>query len=144
LSCDTKKFHDNESTHILHNFWTSTHRGEAPPLPPPWRRHWYEMVSYCMKWLVIALQALSRIQLLMDFDPTVSCRLVLAIVPLAPCLRRPPSKNADAPFENKKLSYRRWTARCVVSVEILPIATQQCRNSCITSPEQIEVMKLEG
>jgi len=39
LSCDTKKFHDNESAHILHNFWTSTHRGEASPLPPPWRRH---------------------------------------------------------------------------------------------------------
>ena len=37
LSCDTKKFHDNESTHILHNFWTSTHRGE---LPSPWRLHW--------------------------------------------------------------------------------------------------------
>jgi len=29
---------------------------------------------------------------------------------------------------NKKLSYRPGTARCVVSVEILPIATQQCRN----------------
>jgi len=29
LSRDTKKFHDNESTHILHNFWTSTHRGQA-------------------------------------------------------------------------------------------------------------------
>ena len=29
---------------------------------------------------------------------------------------------------NKKLSYRRRTARCVVSVDILPIATQQCRN----------------
>ena len=28
----------------------------------------------------------------------------------------------------KKLSYRRGTARCVVSVEILPVATQQCRN----------------
>ena len=28
----------------------------------------------------------------------------------------------------KKLSYRRGTARCVVSVEILPIAMQQCRN----------------
>ena len=28
----------------------------------------------------------------------------------------------------EKLSYRRGTARCVVSVEILPIATQQCRN----------------
>jgi len=30
--------------------------------------------------------------------------------------------------ENKKLSYRRGTARCVVSVEILPVATQQCIN----------------
>ena len=28
----------------------------------------------------------------------------------------------------KKLSYRRGTARCVVSVEIWPIATQQCKN----------------
>ena len=34
FSCDTKKFHGNESTHILDNFWTSTHRGEASPLPP--------------------------------------------------------------------------------------------------------------
>jgi len=42
---------------------------------------------------------------------------------------------------NKKLSYRRGTALCVVSVEILPIATQQCST---TSPEQIEVMKSEG
>ena len=30
--------------------------------------------------------------------------------------------------KTKKLSYRRGTARCVVSIEILPIATQQCRN----------------
>ena len=29
---------------------------------------------------------------------------------------------------NKKLSYHRVTARCVFSVVILPIATQQCRN----------------
>jgi len=29
----------------------------------------------------------------------------------------------------KKLSYRRVTARCVLSVVILPITTQQCRNS---------------
>jgi len=29
---------------------------------------------------------------------------------------------------NKKLSYRRGTARCVVSIEILPIVMQQCRN----------------
>jgi len=31
-------------------------------------------------------------------------------------------------YLNKKLSYRRGIARCVESVEILPIATQQCRN----------------
>ena len=24
---------------VLHNFWTSTHRGKLPP-PSPWRRHW--------------------------------------------------------------------------------------------------------
>jgi len=29
---------------------------------------------------------------------------------------------------NKKLGYRRGTERCGVSIEILPIATQQCRN----------------
>jgi len=34
---------------------------------------------------------------------------------------------ADLRKYNKKLSYRRGTARCVVSVEILPIAKQQCR-----------------
>jgi len=31
-------------------------------------------------------------------------------------------------MRNKKLSYRRGTARCVVLIEILPVATQQCRN----------------
>ena len=31
-------------------------------------------------------------------------------------------------MDNKKLSYRRETARWVVSVEILLVATQQCRN----------------
>jgi len=47
LSCDTKKFHDNESTHILHNFWTSTHRGRGNfPPPPLWRRHWLLVSSY--------------------------------------------------------------------------------------------------
>ena len=33
LPCDTKKFRDNESTHILHNFWTFTHGGKLPPFP---------------------------------------------------------------------------------------------------------------
>ena len=47
---------------------------------------------------------------------------------------------------NKKLSYRRGTARCVVSVEILPIATQRnsAETTCTTSPEQIEVMNVGG
>ena len=31
-------------------------------------------------------------------------------------------------WSDKKLSYRRGTARCVLSVEILPTARQQCRN----------------
>jgi len=37
-------------------------------------------------------------------------------------------EKADAKQNHKKLSYRRGTARCVVSIEILPIATQQSRN----------------
>ena len=36
--------------------------------------------------------------------------------------------SGPVPERYKKLSYRRGTARCVVSVEILPVATQQCRN----------------
>ena len=36
--------------------------------------------------------------------------------------------NASKSTQHKKLSYRRGTARCVVSVEILLVATQQCRN----------------
>ena len=31
LSCDTKKFHDNESTHILHNFGRPPIGGKLPP-----------------------------------------------------------------------------------------------------------------
>ena len=34
---------------------------------------------------------------------------------------------AVSPY-NKKLRYRRVTTRCILSVVILPIATQQCRN----------------
>ena len=45
---------------------------------------------------------------------------------------------------DKKLSYPRGTARCVVSVEILPIAKQQFRNYLYYKSKQIEVMKLEG
>jgi len=44
-------------------------------------------------------------------------------------------------INKKKLRYRRGTTRCIVSVEILPTATQQCST---TSPKQVEVMKLEG
>ena len=34
----------------------------------------------------------------------------------------------DEYLDYKKLSYRRGTARCVVSIKILPVAMQQCRN----------------
>ena len=34
LSCDTKKFHDNESTHILHNFGRPPIGGKLPHFPP--------------------------------------------------------------------------------------------------------------
>ena len=37
-------------------------------------------------------------------------------------------RNSRTSWNNKKLSYRRGTARCVLSIKILPIATQQCRN----------------
>ena len=37
LSCETKKFHDTESTHILHNFGRPPMGGSFPL--SPWRRH---------------------------------------------------------------------------------------------------------
>ena len=40
----------------------------------------------------------------------------------------PDAEQTQIAPSNKKLSYRRGTARCVMSIEILPIATQQCRN----------------
>ena len=46
LSRDTKKSRDNESTHVLHNFWTFTHRGKASPLSP-WRRHCFSLAYTC-------------------------------------------------------------------------------------------------
>jgi len=39
-----------------------------------------------------------------------------------------PPRQAGRNLLDKKLSYRRVTARCVLSVVILPITTQQCRN----------------
>ena len=65
--------------------------------------------------------------------------------PYTPVCRAPRGSNpyirAQCLITDKKLSYRRGTARCVVSVEIFIIATQQCST---TSPKQIEVMKLNG
>ena len=62
--------------------------------------------------------------------------------------------NAQHPFDygnsvlfgatqNKKLSYRRGTARCVVSVEICQFQRNSAETTYITSPDQIDVMKLE-
>ena len=50
-------------------------------------------------------------------------------VDLGGCLRRPTESDSwPTDPHNKKLSYRRKTARCVLSVVILQITTQQCRN----------------
>jgi len=47
----------------------------------------------------------------------------------SPKIRALPSGTlSETPSLDKKLSYYRGTARCVMSVEILPVATQQCRN----------------
>ena len=43
----------------------------------------------------------------------------------------------------KKLGYRQGTARCVVSIEILPIASNSAETTYTTSPDQIDGMKLE-
>jgi len=48
--------------------------------------------------------------------------------PLTHCFRHLPVVSCYQTILYKKLSYRRVTARCVLSVVILPIATQQCRN----------------
>ena len=45
--------------------------------------------------------------------------------------------------DNKKLTYRRGNARCVVSVEICQLPRNSAETTCTTSPEQIEVMKLK-
>jgi len=44
---------------------------------------------------------------------------------------------------NKKLSYRRGTARCVVSVEICQFQRNSAETTYSTSPDQIDGMKLE-
>ena len=43
----------------------------------------------------------------------------------------------------KKLSCRRGTARCVVSVEILPIATQQCRTTKVLNKSKLWSWRVE-
>ena len=50
------------------------------------------------------------------------------LIPLVLSARVKNSFNFNLDSLNKKLRYRRGTAQCVVSIEILPIATQQCRN----------------
>ena len=46
-------------------------------------------------------------------------------------------------YANKKLSCRRRTARCVVSVEICQLPSNSAEATCMTNPEQTEVMKLK-
>jgi len=54
----------------------------------------------------------------------------------------PVSVNLPSAF-NKKLSYLRGTARCVVSVEICQFQRNSAEPTYSTSPDQIDGMKLE-
>jgi len=44
---------------------------------------------------------------------------------------------------NKKFSYRRGTARCVVSIEIFQLPGNSAETTYTTSPDQIDGIKLE-
>jgi len=67
-------------------------------------------------------------------DSKVSLLLLLLVPITAPTRSRAIShRQWVRSGSNKKLSCRRGTARCVVSVEILPVATQQCWNYTISS-----------
>ena len=99
----------------------------------------YEIfIARSRKWTVYRQESGRRI----DFK---NSRLSVCLS-VCPCRRTPAAKRAaagdahrrlrfvqdypdePAPERYKKLSYRRGTARCVLSVIILPITTQQCRN----------------
>ena len=47
---------NNESTHILHNFWTSTHRWEASPPRASWRCRW-KLITHSLTAFVAAVSA---------------------------------------------------------------------------------------
>jgi len=55
----------------------------------------------------------------------------------------PVYNNCATLTEDKKLSYRRETARLVMSVEICQLPRNSAETTCTTSPEQIEVMQLK-
>jgi len=46
-------------------------------------------------------------------------------------------------MEYKKLSYSRWTARCVVSLKSCQLPRNSAETTYTTSPDQIDGMKLE-
>ena len=54
------------------------------------------------------------------------------------------SRNIRTMARNKKLCYRRRTARCAVSVEILSTAAQLWKQVVQKNPQQFEVVELEG
>jgi len=52
-------------------------------------------------------------------------------------------RSAYCRVTDKKLSYRRGTARCVVSVEVCQLPRNSAETTCTTSPGRIKVMKLK-
>ena len=72
----------------------------------------------------------------------------ICVVPFVQCLNQSlllyiPHVQSTVCNDDKKLSYRRGTARCVVSVEICELPRNSAETTCTTSPEQIKVMKLK-
>ena len=70
------------------------------------RGRWYTDIQLC----IVCIRVTSETELRRYVLPSVT--------PIVPLFTK----------QHKKLRYRRVTARCVLSVVILPITTQQCRN----------------
>ena len=93
----------------------SSARGwRAPPVTSPADLHWPDAVAGLSTWLPTSASTHS-----------LSCGLTSRS---RHKIHHFGDVSPSQSISNKKLSCRRGTARCVVSIEILPIATQQCRN----------------
>jgi len=76
---------------------------------------------FCQYFIVTMYQNVSCAKYYRLFPNILTCYIIQNFI----CSKRVGTWH---PKSNKKLSYHQGTVRCIMSVEILPIATQQCRN----------------